>query len=175
MTNVNLASAGPAKTSETGALRGTGQNLGNALGTAIIGSLLLGLLTRTFNHRVERDTALPYQPHHEVATKTRRGLALLPAEVAGRRCGRSTFQSRSSLSSKYSQSEVDALKIAVGGVAALALLGLSVTRPLPSHPLRTPPRRLSAPDRDASQHEQAQADLTSCECGLRDARFTDTS
>jgi hypothetical protein len=34
---------------------------------------------------------------------------------------------------------VDALKIAIGGVAAIALLGLAVTRRLPSTPLRAPP------------------------------------
>lgn len=45
----------------------------------------------------------------------------------------------SQLEAKYSESEVDALKIAVGGVAVFALLGLGVTRRLPSSPLRGPP------------------------------------
>jgi hypothetical protein len=40
----------------------------------------------------------------------------------------------------YAQSQVDALKIAVGGVALFALLGLlCVTRRLPANPLRAAP------------------------------------
>ena len=120
VTNVNLASAGPAKTSETGALQGTAQNLGSALGTAIIGSLLLGILTTTFDHRVENDTSLPYAPRHQVAEKTADGLAFIPAEVAGGSLKQKGVPAPivSQLESNYAQSQVDALKIAIGGVAA---------------------------------------------------------
>ena len=103
VTNVNLASAGPEKTSETGALQGTAQNLGSALGTAIIGSLLLGLLTTTFDHRVENDAALPYGPRHEVSAKTSEGLAVHPARSGGRRpARRKAYRLRSSPSWKPS-------------------------------------------------------------------------
>jgi MFS family permease len=141
VTNVNLASAGPDKTSETGALQGTAQNLGSALGTAVIGSLLLSVLTATFDHRVEGDAALPYGPRHEVSQKTSRGLAFLPAEEAavGLRQKGVPQPVVSQLSADYATSQVDALKIAIGGVAAIALLGLAVTRRLPSTPLRAPP------------------------------------
>jgi MFS family permease len=141
VTNVNMASAGPEKTSETGALQGTAQNLGSALGTAIIGSLLLGLLTTTFDHRVENDGALPYGPRHEVSAKTSEGLQFIPPEVAaGALRGKGVpAPVVSQLEGKYADSQLDALKIALGGVAAFALLGLGVTRRLPSSPLRAPP------------------------------------
>jgi MFS family permease len=141
VTNVNLASAGPDKTSETGGLQGTAQNLGSALGTALIGSLLLSVLTATFDHRVEGDTALPYGPRHEVSEKTSRGLQFMPAEeaAAGLRQKGVPKPIVSQLESNYATSQVDALKIAIGGVAAIALLGLGVTRRLPSNPLRAPP------------------------------------
>lgn len=141
VTNVNLASAGPAKTSETGALQGTAQNLGSALGTAIIGSLLLGILTTTFDHRVENDTSLPAKPRHEVSAKTKEGLAFIPAEAAGGELREKGVPARivTELEANYSQSQVDALKIAAGGVALIALLGLGITRRLPSNPLRAPP------------------------------------
>jgi MFS family permease len=141
VTNVNLASAGPAKTSETGALQGTAQNLGSALGTAVIGSLLLGILTTTFDHRVEDNSALPTQARNGVAARTQHGLAFVPAPVAGatlrKKCVPEPVVTQ--LEADYSQSQVDALKIAVGGVAAIALLGLGVTRRLPSRPLEAPP------------------------------------
>lgn len=141
LTNVNLATAGADKTSEVGALQGTSQNLGSALGTAVIGSLLLGLLTTTFDHRVEGNEALPTKAKTEVATNTQHGLAFIPAEAAA-----STLRQRgvpaqivSQLETDYSQSQIDALKIAVAGVAAIALLGLGATRRLPANPLRAPP------------------------------------
>lgn len=141
VTNVNLASAGPDKTSETGALQGTAQNLGSALGTAVIGSLLLSVLTTTFDHRVENDTSLPVGPRHEVSAKTSHGLAFLPAAEAGGALKQKGVPAPivSQLEANYATSQVDALKIAIGGVALIALLGLGVTRRLPSAPLRAPP------------------------------------
>ncbi len=146
VTNVNLASAGPAKTSETGALQGTSQNLGSALGTAVIGSLLLGILTVTFDHRVENDTSLPAGPRHEVSAKTKDGLAFIPAEAAGASLRKNGVppQIVTELEADYSQSQIDGLKIAGGGIALIALLGLGVTRRLPSSPLRAPPEEAIA-------------------------------
>ena len=141
VTNVNLASAGPEKTSETGALQGVSQNLGSALGTAVIGSLLLTLLTTTFDRRVENDAALPSGPRHTVSQKTSKGLAFLPPEAAAASVKHKGVPDQivQQLEAKYAQSEVDALKIAVGGVAVIALLGLGVTRRLPATALRAPP------------------------------------
>lgn len=146
VTNVNLASAGPEKTSETGALQGTAQNLGSAVGTAVIGSLLLTLLTTTFDHRVENDSALPYGPRQTVSQKTSGGLAFLPAEVAGDSLRKKGVPEPivKQLESDYSQSQVDALKIGIGGVALIALLGMGVTRRLPAEPLRAPPEEIVA-------------------------------
>lgn len=142
VSNVNLSTAGPDKTSETGALQGTGQNLGAALGTAVIGSILLSFLTATFDHRVEGDKALPYGPRHEIREKTSEGLAFIPAEVAGADLKQKGVPAPAvaQLEANYAQSQVDALKIAVGAVALVALVGLAgVTRRLPATPLRGPP------------------------------------
>ena len=142
VSNVNMSTAGPDKTSETGALQGTGQNLGAALGTAVIGSILLSLLTATFDHRVEGVKSLPYGPRHEIRAKTSEGLAFIPADVAGAELRKRGVRRPvvAQLEANYARSQVDALKIAVGGVALFALLGLvSVTRRLPASPLRAPP------------------------------------
>ncbi len=146
VTNVNLASAGPEKTSETGALQGTAQNLGSALGTAVIGSLLLSLLTTTFDHRVENNTALPYGPRHTVSEKTSSGLEFIPAEEAAGALHQKGVPAPivAQLEANYSESQVDALKIGIGGVAVIALLGLGVTRRLPSSPLRAPPTPIAS-------------------------------
>jgi MFS family permease len=141
VTNINLASAGPAKTSEVGALQGTAQNLGSALGTALIGSLLLGFLTTTFDHRVESNTALPARARDGVAARTEHGLAFIPAPVAASALRKKGVPAPvvNQLEADYAKSQVDALKIAVGGVAVFALLGCAVTRRLPARPMRAPP------------------------------------
>lgn len=147
VTNVNMSTAGPEKTSETGALQGTAQNLGTALGTALIGSILLSFLTATFDHRVEGDKSLPYAPRHQVREKTREGLAFIPAAAAGAELRQKGVPAPvvAQLEADYAQSQVDALKIAVGGVALFALLGLAgVTRRLPASPLRAPPTEAAA-------------------------------
>jgi MFS family permease len=146
VTNVNLASAGPAKTSEAGALQGTAQNLGSALGTAVIGSILLSVLTATFDHRVYHDTSLPVGPRHTVSHKTGHGLAFIPAASAGAALKGQGVPPPvvSQLEQNYALSQVDGLKIAIGGVALIALLGLGTTRRLPSSPLRGPPEASSA-------------------------------
>ena len=142
VTNVNLASAGPEKTSETGALQGTAQNLGSALGTALIGSLLLSVLTTTFDHRVKDDRSLPFAPRHEVRAKTDRGLAFLPAPVAGgalreKEVGDGDGQPpRSRLLALPGRRAEDRRR---RGGDDRPCWGLAVTRRLPSAPLRGPP------------------------------------
>jgi MFS family permease len=142
VSNVNMSTAGPDKTSETGALQGTAQNLGAALGTAVIGSILLSFLTATFDHRVEGDKSLPYGPRHQISEKTSKGLAFVPPKAAGAELRQKGVPVPvvSQLEANYAQSQVDALKIAVGGIALIALLGLvGVTRRLPASPMRAPP------------------------------------
>ncbi len=141
VSNVNMATAGPDKTSETGALQGTAQNLGGALGTALIGSILLSFLTATFDHRVDSDRTLPAPARQEIREKTDTGLSFFPAEVAAARLREKGIPAPvvSQLEADYRQSQVDALKIAIGGVSLFALFGLgAVTRRLPADPLREP-------------------------------------
>lgn len=142
VSNVTMATAGPEKTSETGALQGTAQNLGGALGTALIGSILLSFLTATFDHRVDGDRALPAAARQEIRERTDTGLSFFPAGVAAAKLREKGVPAPvvSQLEADYAQSQVDALKIAIGGVALFALLGLAaVTRRLPADPLRAPP------------------------------------
>lgn len=142
VSNVNMATAGPDKTSETGALQGTAQNLGGALGTALIGSILLSFLTATFDHRVDSDRTLPAPARQEIREKTDTGLSFFPAGVAAAKLREQGVPAPvvSELEANYTQSQVDALKIAIGGVSLFALFGLAaVTRRLPADPLRAPP------------------------------------
>jgi hypothetical protein len=99
------------------------------------------VLTATFDHRVYNDTSLPVGPRHTVSQRTSRGLAFIPAPAAGAALNHKGVPAPivNQLEQNYAQSQVDALKIAIGGVALIALLGLGTTRRLPSTPLRGPP------------------------------------
>jgi len=135
--NVNLSSVEPAQTSEAGGLQGTAQNLGLALGTAIIGSILLTSLTGAFNSHVADSPDLPAHVRSEVESATKDGLEFVPAssvEQVVRNRGASK-QVAAELTSAYGDAQVLALKAALGGVAVAMVLGFWATRRLPDQPL----------------------------------------
>ena len=78
---------------------------------------------------------------YTVSQKTRHGLAFIPAQTAGDSLRTKGVPAPivDQLEQNYAQSQIDALKIAIGGVAMIALLGLGTTRRLPPNPLRGPP------------------------------------
>ena len=78
--------ASPAKdTSEVGGLQGVFQNLGSSLGTALIGSILIGALASSFASDVAT-SALPDETQAIVNEQTEGGVQIVPAaSVAGDR------------------------------------------------------------------------------------------
>jgi EmrB/QacA subfamily drug resistance transporter len=135
--NVNLSSVSPSETSEAGGLQGTAQNLGSALGTALIGSILLTSLTGVFNSNVAANPDVPKKVREGVAQQTSGGLAFVPASRAEDELRQQGLPNDEvePLTDAYSEAEVTALKTALGGVAIIGLAGLLVTRRLPSEPL----------------------------------------
>ena len=84
--NVNLSSVGERDTSEVGGLQGTAQNLGTALGTALIGSILLTSLLGSFDNKVEANPAIPAQgADARSATRRARGSSSSPPTRSRRR------------------------------------------------------------------------------------------
>ena len=138
--NVNLSSVRPAQTSEAGGLQGTGQNLGLALGTAVIGSILLTSLTGAFDREVASNPDLPPHVRTAVANQTESGIQFVPAsdaETIARKSGLDTEQA-SRLADSYDEAQIRALKTALGGVAVVVLLGFALTRRLPREPITAP-------------------------------------
>ena len=134
--NINLSSVPPEETSEAGGLQGTAQNLGSALGTALIGSVLLTSLTGAFDRDVRNNADLPKSVRSEVAADTTAGLAFVPADDV-----RSALVERGvptheadQLVDDYDDSQIRALKYALGAVAGLVALGFVATRRLPAEP-----------------------------------------
>ena len=138
-----------------GGLQGVFQNLGSSLGTALIGSILIGALATSFasgvaaEHAARRDVQTIVNERDRGRRRDRPG-GERSADRGGRRPerGRGRASSTRSTSSPSSSS----LRIAFFGLIVLALLSLLVSRGIPNEvPLRTPqdatsPRR-PRPDR----------------------------
>ena len=132
--NVIISAAPPAQTNEAGGLQGTAQNLGASLGTALIGAILLIGLTNGFVDRITANEELPAELRTTVATAaSEQGLEVIPvAEVEQflTDAGLPPDQA-AAIATDYGAAQLDGLRLALGGVALLALLGLFFTRNLP--------------------------------------------
>ncbi len=135
--NVNLSSVGERDASEVGGLQGTAQNLGTALGTAIIGSILLTALLNAFDHKIANNPEIAPQTRSAVDQHTEKGIQFVPVGPAKAELEKSGMPASQAdqLATDYSDAQVDALKIALGGVAVIVLLSFPVTRRLPAEPL----------------------------------------
>ena len=134
--NVIMSSAPPAKTNEAGGLQGAAQNLGASLGTALIGSVLLGGLLTGFQDRIAENPALSESVRVEVTAATQQGIEIVTTEQANAAvtaAGLSTTEAEA-VTADYADAQLEALKKAMLAVALLALLSLVFTRRLPGKP-----------------------------------------
>ena len=76
--NVNMSSVGEAQSSEVGGLQGVFQNLGSSLGTALIGSVLIGALATSFGGAVAT-SELSSETRSLVVEATQGGVEIVPA------------------------------------------------------------------------------------------------
>ena len=132
--NVIISAAPPAQTNEAGGLQGTAQNLGASLGTALIGAILLIGLTNGFVERITANEELPADLRTTISTTaSEQGLEVIPVTQAEQfltDAGLPPDQAEA-IAADYGAAQLDGLRLALGGVALLSLLGLFFTRNLP--------------------------------------------
>lgn len=131
--NVNMSSVGEKDTSEAGGLQGVFQNLGSSLGTALIGSLLIGALSTSFASGVATSD-LPEPVRATVSTATDRGVTVVPAaDVAGigETAGLTDAEARE-LAEIYRESQLSSLRVAFVGLILIALLSMLFSRGIPA-------------------------------------------
>ena len=139
--NVNLSSVDTSRSSEAGGLQGTSQFLGSALGTAIIGSILLTGLTSAFNDNVTSNPDLPAQVRTELTNKTQKGIPFIAAnqvEQEATKAGLPPDQAKAT-EKAYDDAQLTALKTALGAIAVLVVFAFWFTRRLPAHPMAVNP------------------------------------
>ncbi|WP_157006584.1 MFS transporter [Agromyces laixinhei] len=144
--NVNMSSVGEAQTSEVGGLQGVFQNLGSSLGTALIGSVLIGALASSFAVGVS-SSELSAETKALVSEQTESGLAVIPAadvdDIAAE-VGLDKTES-AELTRIYTDSQISSLHTAFFALIVIAFFALFFSRGIPNEVIGKRPERADAP------------------------------
>jgi hypothetical protein len=130
---VNMSSVTEKETSEVGGLQGVFQNLGSSLGTALIGSILIGALTTSFAAGVAAST-LPSNVKTTISQETEGGVAIVPAATVtqiGKDNGLTADQA-DELSQIYTDAQLSSLETAFFGLIAITLASLLLSSGIPN-------------------------------------------
>src|SRR5262249_2285458 len=109
-------------------------NLGASLGTALIGAILILNLINGFNDNVADNPQISTQTQEEIAANTEEGIDIIPAtQVEQLALSKGLPQDQAeAVANEYGDAQLEALRVSVGAVAAIALLCLWFTRKLPA-------------------------------------------
>lgn len=131
--NVNMSSVSGKESSEVGGLQGVFQNLGSSLGTALIGSVLIGALATSFAGGVAAST-LPEDVKGSVAELTAGGVDIVPASSVAdiaEDAGLSSADA-ATLTTVYAESQISSLRTAFFALIAIAAFALVFSRGIPA-------------------------------------------
>ncbi|MFF8632966.1 MFS transporter [Streptomyces pilosus] len=131
--NVVQSAAGEEERSEVGGLQYTAQNLGSALGTALIGSLLVGSLAHAFTAQVEDDARLSQEARQQVGIALQAGVTFVPTAQVREAAVRAGLppQEVDAVTDSYAAAQLDGLKAAILATGGIALASFLVTPGLP--------------------------------------------
>ncbi|MFI2548576.1 MFS transporter [Streptomyces rochei] len=132
--NVVQSGVGEEERSEAGGLQFTAQNLGSSLGTALIGSILVGALAGAFTTQVADDPRLSPAARDEVGVRLEAGITLVPTEQvrsAAEEAGLPPSEV-DAVTDSYASAQLDGLKAAILATGGVALASFLVTSRLPT-------------------------------------------
>ncbi|MET8220587.1 MFS transporter [Streptomyces hirsutus] len=132
--NVIQSGVGEEERSEAGGLQFTAQNLGSALGTALIGSILIGALAHAFTTQVADDPRLSEEARAQVGVSLEAGVSFVSTEQVRSAAGRAGLPPSEvdAVADSYTSAQLDGLKAAVLATGGIALASLLVTPHLPT-------------------------------------------
>ncbi|MGW2704013.1 MFS transporter [Streptomyces sp. NPDC001340] len=136
--NVVQSSVGEAERSEAGGLQFTAQNLGSALGTALIGSILIGALAQAFTVQVRDNPQLSDEARRQTGVALEAGVTFVPTDQvrsAAEQAGLPPAEV-DALTESYAAAQLDGLKAAILATGGITLASLLVTPHLPTAPAR---------------------------------------
>lgn len=132
--NVVQSSVGETDRSEVGGLQYTAQNLGSSLGTALIGSLLIGALVTAFTTQIESDPRISEAARKEAAVRMEAGVSFVSADQvrAGAQSAGLPPAEVDAVVDAYSTAQLDSLKAAILAAGGITLASCAFTRRLPA-------------------------------------------
>ena len=132
--NVVQSAVEPADRSEAGGLQWTSQQLGSALGTALIGAIVIGGLINAFLDNVQADERVPAQVAAEVETALTGDVSFVSSDevAAGLKETELDDKTSTALIDSYEDAQLEALRVGLFAAAAIALGALFLTSDLPS-------------------------------------------
>jgi MFS family permease len=137
--NVVQSSVDASGRSEAGGLQYTAQQLGAALGVALVGAIVLSGLVSNFLTRIEQEPAIPVAVAEQVEIAVSRGISFVSSDqvrAAAAEAGLDPTVTEA-LVSDYEDAQLFSLKAGLLAAAILAVGALGGTRQLPSErPLR---------------------------------------
>ncbi|MFF7284653.1 MFS transporter [Streptomyces griseorubiginosus] len=132
--NVVQSTAGEEERSEVGGLQFTAQNLGSALGTALIGSILLGALAHAFTTQVADDPRLSEETRAETGVALEAGISFVTTDQvrsATANAGLPPAEAEA-VTDSYADAQLDGLKAAILATGGITLASFLVTPNLPA-------------------------------------------
>ncbi|MFD8821203.1 MFS transporter [Streptomyces sp. NPDC059605] len=132
--NVVQSSAGEQERSEVGGLQFTAQNLGSALGTALIGSILIGALAQAFTTQVEQNPRLSEKARQETSVALESGVSFVSTDQVRSAAVRAGLPPHEvdAVTESYASAQLNGLKTAVLATGGITLASFLVTRALPT-------------------------------------------
>jgi EmrB/QacA subfamily drug resistance transporter len=138
--NVVQSSVDEASRSEAGGLQFTAQQLGAALGTALMGAIVIGGLATSVANTIESDTRISDATKQQTSVQLEAGVPFVPASevrAAADEAGLPPGET-DAIVHAYEESQLDALKAGLLFAAFVVLVSFLGTRSLPSAPLEVP-------------------------------------
>ena len=135
--NVTQSAVSGDARSEVGGLQNTAAQFGSAVGTALIGAIVLVGLSASVGKLVAQDPAISAPVKSQVATATAKGIPFISSDQMSAAIADAgvTGSEADALNSSYETAQLNALKVGLL-VAGLVTLGaLSLTHNLPTEPL----------------------------------------
>jgi MFS family permease len=132
--NVVQSSVGEEARSEVGGLQYTAQNLGSSLGTALIGSLLIGALVAVFTTRITDDPRISDAVRQQTGVAVEAGVSFVSTDrvrAAAEQAGVPAAEA-DALVERYAEAQLGSLKAAILATAGITLASFAFTRRLPA-------------------------------------------
>ncbi|MGI9557459.1 MAG: MFS transporter [Solirubrobacterales bacterium] len=141
--NVVQSAVGPKDQSEAGGLSNAAQQLGQAVGVALIGSIVITILAGTFATQVANNPNIEPSLRQEISIDLRTGVSFVSSEDVGAAATDAGADSEltAELVRNYEDSQLVSLQTALFVVSLIVLLTFFFTRQLPSESPREAERK----------------------------------